>query len=362
MQELSALMVEFFAAWYRRYFSDPQAIMLAVILILGFTVIIFMGNMLIPVLAAIVLAYLFEGAVQYLCRIKMPRIIAVSVVFALFMASMLIIVFAVLPLISSQLTDLVEQLPQMINDWQKVLLQFPERYPQIITEQQVSEIVEVSRAGITDIGQSVLTTSLSSILHLITMLVYLILVPILVFFFMKDKMIIVQWFTNKLPKDRALLSGLWVEMDGQIGNYVRGKFYEIIIVGVVTYVMFTFMGLKYAALLSALVAVSVIIPYIGATIVTIPVAIAAYLQWGWGADFGWTLLVYLIIQVLDGNLLVPLLFSEAVNLHPVAIIMAVLVFGGFWGFWGVFFAIPLATLVNALLSAWPRSKEFTPQL
>lgn len=355
-------MIEVFAAWYRRYFSDPQAVVLAVILILGFAIIIFMGNMLTPVLAAIVLAYLFEGSVQYLTRAKMPRIIAVSGVFALFVASMLVIVFAVLPLISTQLSDLVQQLPQMINDWQTILLQLPERYPQVITEKQVSEIVDASHTRITEFGQSLLSTSLASIPHLITMLVYLILVPILVFFFLKDKKVIVEWFVNRLPKERPLLNRVWTEMDSQIGNYVRGKFYEIIIVGVVTFIVFTLMGLKYAALLSALVAVSVIIPYIGATVVTIPVAIAAYIQWGWGGDFGWILLAYLIIQVLDGNLLVPLLFSEAVNLHPVAIIVAVLVFGGLWGFWGVFFAIPLATLVNALLTAWPRAKAITPQL
>ncbi|EDN67782.1 Protein of unknown function, UPF0118 [Beggiatoa sp. PS] len=76
---------------------------------------------------------------------------------------------------------------------------------------------------------------------------------------------------------------------------------------------------------------------------------------GYNTRFFWAVGIYLAIQALDGNVLVPLLFSEAVNLHPVAIIVAILVFGGFWGFWGVFFAIPLATLVKALLSAWPRT-------
>jgi len=64
-----------------------------------------------------------------------------------------------------------------------------------------------------------------------------------------------------------------------------------------------------------------------------------------------------IIQALDGNLLAPLLFSEAVNLHPVAIIVAILFFGGLWGFWGIFFAIPLATVINAVVRAWPRSND-----
>jgi len=71
------------------------------------------------------------------------------------------------------------------------------------------------------------------------------------------------------------------------------------------------------------------------------------------------LIVHGIIQALDGNILVPLLFSEAVNLHPVAIISAVLLFGGIWGFWGVFFAIPLATLVKAVLSAWTEVPQET---
>ena len=98
------------------------------------------------------------------------------------------------------------------------------------------------------------------------------------------------------------------------------------------------------------------IPYIGATLVTIPIALVGYVQWGLGTDFYTLIVAYLILQALDGNVLVPLLFSEAVNLHPVAIIVAVLVFGGLWGFWGVFFAIPLATLLKAIMNAWPRQE------
>ena len=101
---------------------------------------------------------------------------------------------------------------------------------------------------------------------------------------------------------------------------------------------------------------SVLIPYVGAAVVTIPVALVAFFQWGWNGEFFYLILVYGIIQALDGNVLVPLLFSEAVNLHPVAIILAVLVFGGFWGLWGVFFAIPLATLIKALLQSWPKKR------
>jgi putative permease len=92
-----------------------------------------------------------------------------------------------------------------------------------------------------------------------------------------------------------------------------------------------------------------------ALVVTIPVLMVGFFQWGWGAVFMWLAIVYGVILFIDGYLLVPVLFSEAVNLHPLAIILAVLVFGGLWGFWGVFFAIPLATLIKAIYNAWPRS-------
>jgi putative permease len=179
--------------------------------------------------------------------------------------------------------------------------------------------------------------------------------PLLVFFFLKDKVRILDWFVRFIPKDRGLLSQVWSEVDRQIGNYVRGKFIEILIVWVATYMTFIIMDMRFAMLLGVLVGFSVLIPYIGAAAVTVPVAVLAYFQWGVSPEF-WSLLVaYGIIQAIDGNVIVPLLFSEVVDLHPVAIIVAVLVFGGVWGFLGVFFAIPLATLVQAVLRAWPTS-------
>ena len=143
----------------------------------------------------------------------------------------------------------------------------------------------------------------------------------------------------------------------QFANYIRGKAIEILIVGAVSYVAFLILGLNYAALLALAVGLSVLIPYIGAAVVTVPVLLVAFLQWGWGSEFFTVCIVYGVIQALDGNVLVPLLFSEAVNMHPVAIIVAVLVFGGLWGFWGIFFAIPLATLFKAILYAWPRHNQ-----
>jgi len=183
--------------------------------------------------------------------------------------------------------------------------------------------------------------------------IYLVLVPISVFFFLKDKDQLLAWVRSLLPYNRPLLNAVGEEMNDQLGNYVRGKFIEILIVGVATYVSFTVLGLNYAALFGVLVGLSVLIPFVGAALVTLPVFVVAVIQFGWTWDLGIVMIVYGVIQFLDGNVLVPLLFSEVVDLHPITIIVAVLAFGGVWGVAGVFFAIPLATLIKAIYKAWP---------
>ena len=347
-------MLDIVGIWYRRYFSHPQAVLLVLLLLIGAIVILYFGHMLAPALAAAVIAYLLEGTVNQLQRRGLPRLVAVAIVFMLFLAVLIFLLLGLMPILSRQVTNFIQELPRMINEGRALLLRLPEVYPNIITTDQIDNVINAIRSGIRGLGQSVVSISLASIPALLTVLIYFILGPVLVFFFLKDKVQLVGWLTALLPRERGVLDRVWEEMDDQIGNYVRGKVYEIFIVGSVTYAAFSFLGLSYAPLLGVVVGLSVIVPYLGAAVVTLPVALAGYLQLGWGNDFVWIMVTYAIIQALDGNLLVPLLFSDVVNLHPVAIILAVLVFGGLWGFWGVFFAIPLATLVKSLLNAWPR--------
>ena len=347
-------MLDIVGIWYRRYLSHPQAVLLVLLLLISAIVILYFGHMIAPALAAAVIAYLLEGTVNQLQRRGLPRLVAVAIVFTLFLAVLIFLLLGLMPILSRQVTNFIQELPRMINEGRALLLRLPEVYPNIITTDQIDNVINAIRSGIRGLGQSVVSISLASIPALLTVLIYFILGPVLVFFFLKDKVQLVGWLTALLPRERGVLDRVWEEMDDQIGNYVRGKVYEIFIVGSGTYAAFSFLGLSYAPLLGVVVGLSVIVPYLGAAVVTLPVALAGYLQLGWGNDFVWIMVTYAIIQALDGNLLVPLLFSDVVNLHPVAIILAVLVFGGLWGFWGVFFAIPLATLVKSLLNAWPR--------
>ncbi|UVM49116.1 MULTISPECIES: AI-2E family transporter [unclassified Pseudomonas] len=348
--------------WIQRYFSDEEAVVLAVLLFLAFTAVLTLGGMLAPVLAGMVLAYLMQGLVVTLERLRVPGGVAVGLVFALFMGLLLVFIIVVVPLLWHQLITLFNELPGMLAKWQSLLLLLPERYPHLVSDEQVLQAIEVARGEIGKFGQWALTFSLSSLPLLVNIMIYLVLVPILVFFFLKDREMIGQWVRGYLPRERALITRVAQEMNRQIANYIRGKVIEIFICGGVTYIGFVVLGLNYAALLALLVGVSVVVPYVGAVVVTVPVMLIALFQWGWSDQFIYLMAVYGIIQTLDGNVLVPLLFSEAVNLHPVAIICAVLLFGGLWGFWGVFFAIPLATLFKAVLDAWPRKEPVVSPL
>ncbi|WP_454562562.1 AI-2E family transporter [Pseudomonas sp. AIG] len=342
--------------WIQRYFSDEEAVVLAVLLFLAFTAVLTLGGMLAPVLAGMVLAYLMQGLVVTLERLRVPGGVAVGLVFALFMGVLMLFIVVVLPLLWHQLITLFNELPGMLAKWQSLLLLLPERYPHLVSDEQVLQAIEAARGEIGKFGQWALTFSLSSLPLLVNIMIYLVLVPILVFFFLKDRVMIGEWVRGYLPRERALITRVAQEMNRQIANYIRGKVIEIVICGGVTYIAFVALGLNYAALLALLVGISVVVPYVGAVVVTVPVLLIALFQWGWSDQFIYLMAVYGIIQTLDGNVLVPLLFSEAVNLHPVAIICAVLLFGGLWGFWGVFFAIPLATLFKAVLDAWPRQE------
>ena len=349
--------MELLKNWFKRSFSDPQVVILGVVLLFGFVVIIGLGKWLAPLFAALVIAYLLEALVYALQRMGLPRLVSVVIVFVAFMAVLLFFFLGVLPKISRQTTQLVQQFPSYLSQGQDLLKQLPQKYPQLISEEQVQALMNTLGQEMANIGQQLLTWSLSSVAVVFGLVVFLVLVPVLVFFFLKDKELMIQWFVGFLPEERSLVSRVWAEAEMQIANYVRGKVTEIFIVGSVTYVTFILLGLEYSALLASLVGISVLIPYIGAAVVTLPIALVAYFQYGWGFEFGQVLIAYGIIQALDGNVLVPLLFSEVVNLHPVAIILAILVFGGLWGFWGIFFAIPLATLVQAIIRAWPRNGD-----
>jgi len=343
------------SSWFKRNFSDPQIVILISALIFGFVFVIYFGRPLAPFLTSIVVAYLLESVIVRLEKLKFPRVLAVGLVFLIFIAVLFVLIIWLVPKLTAQVTQLAQSLPAYIATGLDFLRALPDKYPAMIKEAQVDSLIVSVTNEMSTMGQTILGKTVSSVFSAFSIAVFLVVMPILVFFLLKDKAVIVSWLRQFIPKDSKLTLSVWRQVDAQIGNYVRGKAFEILLVGLSSYIVFIFLDLQYAVLLATLTGFSVLVPFIGAVAVTVPIALVAFVQFGWTGPFAYVMVSYGIIQMLDGNVLVPWLFSEVNNLHPVAIIVAVLFFGGVWGFWGVFFAIPLATLVNAIIESWPKT-------
>lgn len=350
-------MIDIVKNWYNLKFSDPHAITLIAVIIVSSLILYFAGYILAPIIIALILAFLLDWPVTKFLTYGVPRHVAASMVLLMFFVMVLFFGVIVVPNIGRQGLALLSELPAIFDSINLHLTVFSQRYPHLLSTSEINVVLNelksfssiVDSQKILRIGQSIISISTSFVI----ILIYAILVPLLVFFFLKDKNILIQGMSRFFPRNRALMQQVWLEMNQQILNYIRGKIIEIIIIGLVSYVFFSLMNLRYAALLSVLNGFSVLIPYVGATLVTIPIAFVAFIQFQFEPQFSYIMLGYLIIQILDGNVLVPLLFAEAVDLHPVVIIAAILFFGGLWGVLGVFFAIPLASLFKVIIDVWP---------
>lgn len=352
-------MLGVFDKWYRRKFSDPNAVMLLLLIIFSSIILVVWGGILMPVIVSAIIAYLLDWPVTNLTKRGLNRSLAVSVTLGLFLLFSILTLIGLVPIISKQSVNLVQELPLIWDSAQAWIASLPQKYPDLIEVNYIQNMMSGLNDRIVDLGEQVISVSVHSLGSVMALLIYMVLVPLMVFFMLKDKQLFLKSISSILPKERRLIGQVGEEMNLQIANYIRGKAIEILIIGSVTSISFTLMDMRYSLLLGVLVGLSVLIPYIGAAVVTIPVAIVALFQFGISSEFWYVMVIYGIIQALDGNLLVPLLFSEAVSLHPLYIIIAVLLFGGMFGFWGVFFAIPLATLVKAVITAWSSPPETT---
>ena len=339
----------------KNIFSNEETIIFSLAILLFFLVISFFGSILTPFMISIVVAYLLVGMQKKIQSYDVSANVALIITFSVFIITGAALLIWLVPLLYIQLQAFILDVPNLINNFLDFISGLPAKFPDLVSSEQISIFFQAVSEEVSAIAQNIIKSSISGIQSAITFLLYIILFPILVYFFLFDRKNIIEGFIKIIPGKREMLTNIWAEMDIQLSNYVRGKTIEIFIVGIAAAIIFASLGLKYSALLSVLVGLSVIIPYVGAFLVTIPIVVVGLLQFGLGTEFYLLIGLYLLLQALDGNLLVPIIFSETVKLHPVVIILAVFIFGSMFGFWGVFFSIPIATFIKAVWNAWPSS-------
>ncbi len=350
-------MFDYLKGFFRNYFYEEEQFAALFLLIIAGILLYFIGSTITPIFVSILIAYLLNGVMNFFEGKNYSKKTAFYFSFTIFLVFYLIVLVS-LPYVTGQIASLINELPAIVAFVQNLFDNLLIRYPNFFTTEQVEEIFASSTSFIPSIAEQVLIQLNTGFSAIMNALIFLILTPILVFFFLKDKSEMLSYVTYFLPNKRILLSQIWSDLNTQLFGYVRGKALEMIIVGSVTTLAFLILGVNYSVILGILVGMSVLIPLFGAILVTIPVVAIGLFQWGLDTPFFIFLFVYLLIQILDGNVLFPLLMGNEVNLHPVLIILAILVFGGIWGFWGLLLAVPIATLIRAVFKVWPK-KELT---
>ncbi len=368
-------MIKLFKSWYSRHFSAPGTIEFALVLLGAFLVVYYLMWLVGPLVVALCFAYCLDWVVRFgTNRLKLNRTLSASITMILFVGFSIGIMVFIVPKIVQQANQFYTSLqeislssdPDNKDSFDKTIAtktynfvaSLPDPIPSMFSEEEIEHYVVESRSVILSNTTNIIRNQvMPSVVNAMSWLMYMIIVPIFTFLMLANKETLQRRFrTYLLPNNQTLLHEFWPKINSQIEGYIRGKILHVFIITVVNTLAFMLLGVNYAFLLGFGVGLSVVIPYVGAAIITIPVVLVPIFQFGFSSYVIWILVVYLIIQLLDGNVLTPMLFSKAMNLDAFSILTAIFIFGGLWGFWGVFFSIPLATFIRTLFIYWPNSE------
>ena len=303
-------MINFLKNFFDKYFFDDEQYAALFIISIGIVILYFLGGIIAPVIVSILIAYILNGLTSFMEEKGNSRILALIVtliIFGLFYLS----IFLFLPFLSRQILLLVSDIPQIYESVNSFLSNQLAGYG--LQSNQLDEVVINAFSYIPTLFQNALLQLNSGFSAVMNALLYLIIVPFLVFFLLKDRDIFINYAKNLLPQKKNLLTKIWNDLNVQLYGYLRGKGLEMIIVALVTGFVFYLQEVNYSIILAILVGLSVLIPYVGAILVTIPVVLIGLFQWGLDSSFYIFITSYMIIQALDGNVLMPLLLGREVK-------------------------------------------------
>ncbi|NBV28747.1 AI-2E family transporter [bacterium] len=315
-----------------------------------------MGDILTPFFVGLIIAYLLQHPINLLAK-KTSYSTASIIVFTVFSSLVLTLMIIIMPAIFLQIERLGMELPHILAQFKAALIGFAQKYPAILPQETLNKALGYLQQGSEVASQEILKICIKMIPSALSFAVGIVLIPLIVFFLNKDKDYLISVVASVYPKKRDNLVLIVNEINEQIGNYIRGKVVQMCIVTILCGIVFKYFALKYALLFAFSMGVSVFIPYVGAVLATAVFLIVAYGQFGLTTTLWQIIIAFSVVQVLDANILVPIIFSEAVSLHPIFIIIAIIFFGGIGGVLGVFFAIPLASMIKAFIIYWPVEEQ-----
>lgn len=318
---------------------------------------VFLGNVILPIILAVIVYYLLRPLLRMLERIKIPRIWGILIIFLALIGLITLLVFLVFPFLKSQSTKLVAEFPgyfiQLFNSLDTFLRTsiVSDYYSQI--ETQVNTILKDLPAEIGEFIQSTVTgiaTGLSSLVGMLTSFILAIVtVPFIVFYLLKDGENLPKYVMKLFPpRMRDDLQSVFHNIDKQISSYIQGQILVSICIGFMIFIGFSIIGMDYALLLGVIASVTSVVPYLGPVIAITPAAIIALVTSP--LMLVKLAVVWTIVQLVEGKFISPQIMGKSLHVHPITIIFVLITAGSLFGVPGVILGIPGYAILKVIIS------------
>lgn len=301
-----------------------------------------------PFVFAILLAYLLEPFVDALQRKKVPRVIAILVMYALFLFAVIMFCVFVVPTIVGEVNSLVKQVPVLTVEIQNMILHLQEQYSKINLPTSVTDTIQKNLISIQNYLLGLLNGVPQLIFGFFSKIITIVLIPILAFYMLKDLEDIKRGLVNLVPTgQRSRVVALFSRINDTIGAWIRGQLTVGFIVGLLTVFGLEIVGMDFALMLGTIIGMTNIIPYFGPILGSAPAVLLALLR---SPGLAVKVIIVLVIaQQIENNFITPQILGRQLGLHPLIIIFSLLLGAQFGGLAGMLFAVPVAAVIKVVL-------------
>ena len=307
-----------------------------------------MGDVLLPFLVGGAIAYFLDPVADRLERLGMSRTAATSIITIIALMILTLLVLAIIPTLVNQLTALVNAAPEIAKRLQGFLVEkFPDLADSTSTMRQtLAQVAETIQSK----GAELANTLVSSLLGVISAVVFIVVVPVVAFYLLLDWDNMVNRIDSMLPRDHApVIRKLGREIDGVLAGFVRGQISVCVLLGTFYSVALMLAGLQFGLIVGAIAGTITFIPYVGSLVGgALAIGLALFQFWGDWVSIGIIAAIFGVGQFIEGNILTPKLVGKSVGLHPVWLLFALSAFGTAFGFVGMLVAVPVAASIGVL--------------
>jgi len=312
---------------------------------------IVMSTIITPLVISFILYYLLSPIVDSLEKRGVKRVITIIIIYLVVIGLLSWLVIWLFPILQQQFNELVESIPQLFNT---VVNYLQNAINNISLNAEQREAFDEGLSSFEDIDMVIidyLSDGFSGVTNIISsvtnVFVIMLIVPVILFFFLKDGSRFIKGFMNKVPPGRRTdISAILRAIDSQVGSYIKGQIIVALANGILMFIGFSIIGLNYNGILAFAGGILSFIPYLGPTLTFIPAAVIALTDSFWMV--GKLVIVWGIVQFIEGNLIEPNILGNRLNVHPVTIILILLIMGELLGLVGMILGVPIYAILKVI--------------